>query len=231
VLGYNVRNAEIGGAPFQTCFPAAQARALLNLRSFDVIGVTERLDAFLAALAERTGWRAALEGGAAALAAAGNAQSFEGEHARWRRSALTAAEVAALAEYTACDAALHVAAAAAAGITSPPAIAAPAALPTLPSHDTDDADAETEARRAAALTALRAQHRLAAAAGNNAPASGGALPRCSLVVFYHVAKTGGAYVRFLMQASRAAGDWQARACALFASQPCAPLTRHTAAVR
>ncbi len=213
MLGYNVRNAEIGGVPFHTCFPAAQARALLNLRAFDVIGVTERLDAFLAALAERTGWRAALEDGDAALAAARNAQSYEGEGARWRRGALTAAEVAALAEHTACDTALHAAAAATAGVTAPAAIAAPAALPTLPSHEADDADAVTEARRAAALTALRAQHRIAAAAGNNAPASGGALPRCALVVFYHVAKTGGAYVRFLMQASRAAGDWQARALA------------------
>ena len=33
LLGFNVRAAEIGGAPFTTCTPGAQERALLNLKS------------------------------------------------------------------------------------------------------------------------------------------------------------------------------------------------------
>jgi hypothetical protein len=33
LLGFNVRPAEIGGAPFLSCTPGAQERALLNLKS------------------------------------------------------------------------------------------------------------------------------------------------------------------------------------------------------
>jgi len=33
LLGFNVRAAEIGGAPFTSCTPGAQERALLNLKS------------------------------------------------------------------------------------------------------------------------------------------------------------------------------------------------------
>jgi hypothetical protein len=230
LLGYNVRNSEIGGKPFHTCTPLAQARALHNLQAFDVVGVTERLDAFIAALGERTGWRETLsEATLGALLAAHNAQRYDGTNARWRRDALTADELTALAEHTACDISVYAAASAAqnAAVRATGAFAAPPVVepaqpppPQQAQHtvapDAAD-DAENDARRAVALAALREQHRAEAVERMSAlpaAAPGGALPSCALLVFYHVAKTGGSYVRFLMQASRAAGDWQVSAAAL-----------------
>ncbi len=230
LLGYNVRNSEIGGKPFHTCTPLAQARALQNLQAFDVVGVTERLDAFITALGERTGWRETLsEATLGALLAAHNAQRYDGTNARWRRDALTADELAALAEHTACDTSVYAAASAAqnaaeraTGAFAAPPLIEPAQSPppqqtplTVAPAAADNA--EKDARRAVALAALREQHRAEAVermSATPAAAPGGALPSCALLVFYHVAKTGGSYVRFLMQASRAAGDWQVSAAAL-----------------
>jgi hypothetical protein len=233
LLGYNVRTAEIGGKPFHTCTPLAQARALHNLQGFDVVGVTERLDAFIAALGERTGWRETLsQETLGALLAAHAAQSYEGADARWQRSALTADELAALAEHTACDASVYAAALAALNADVPatvafasPTVIVPAQPPLQrgPLTVAPAADVEDDARRAAALAALREQHRAEAAERMSAlpaAAPGGALPSCALLVFYHVAKTGGAYVRFLMQASRAAGDWQVSAACAVHSMAC-----------
>lgn len=180
------------------------------LSGFNVIGVTERLDDFLAALSARTGWHETLEGAwAEVIVAARNAQSYEGVHARWRQDALGAEEQAALAQHTACDAVVYRAAAALAQAPPHAALSTadvrPSMLPATPPPDEAEV-ATTPERRAAVLAALRARRREHAAAAM-AHAPEGSLPRCALVVFYHVAKTGGSYVRFLMQASRAGGEW------------------------
>ena len=223
LLGFNVRGAEIGGAPFASCTPGAKERALLNLKSahaalaatyrcsvnpsfagFDVVGVVDHVDDFVAAVAARTGWRASLAGApASVLAAARNAISYDGEDERWRPDRLTAEESAAIKQYTACDAAVY--AAASERAASLDSVGSVELAPAGAAGDGDEAlSAE---RRNASLAVLRRQRAEAAAAIRplESPSN------CTLLLFYHIAKTGGSYVRSLMQASRAAGDWTVRA--------------------
>lgn len=167
------------------------------------MGVVGRVDDFLAAVAARTGWRAPAEASASDLVAARNAQSYGGENERWRPDRLSAEERAAIARFTACDAAVYAAAAERAATLEPGGSAelAPAAADGVDGVSTEDT------RRSAAIAALRLQRAVAAAAVRTPESP----PECALLVFYHIAKTGGSYVRSLMQASRAAGDWAVRA--------------------
>jgi hypothetical protein len=77
------------------------------------------MDAWLRALGARSGWVAPSRLVNAAgeptddvriVDAARNAQSYEGEHARWRRAGLPREALAAVRRHTACDAALYAAA-------------------------------------------------------------------------------------------------------------------------
>lgn len=84
-----------------------------------MVGVTDRLDAWLSALAVRSGWvppkRLVNAQGQPTdderiTAAAHNAQSYEGEDARWRMESLPQADLDVLRAYTRCDASLYAAA-------------------------------------------------------------------------------------------------------------------------
>ena len=94
---------------------------------FDVVGVTERVEDFLAALAARTGWRESLAGSSAEeLKAARNALSYDGDHHRWRWEHLSAEDATVIHNNTRCDAALYAAAVELAG--PPSGLGADAAL-------------------------------------------------------------------------------------------------------
>ena len=76
----------------------------------------DRLDAWLAVLAARAGWAAPAKlvnaagtptDDPAVVAAARNAQSYEGADARWRVDSLPAATAAVLQRNTQCDATLY----------------------------------------------------------------------------------------------------------------------------
>ena len=169
-----------------------------------MVGVVEHVDDFVGAVAQRTGWRASLaDTSASGLDAARNAQSYDGENERWRSDKLAAEEVAAIKQFTACDAAVYAAAAERAAALDPVESVELAPVAAAGSRG----EAEASADRGATLAALL-QRRAEAAAAFRAPDSP---PACALVLFYHIAKTGGSYVRSLMQASRAAGDWAVRA--------------------
>ena len=84
--------------------------------AFDVVGTTERLQDWLAAVAARSGWSPPAQlvnaagqptGDARVAAAAHNAQSYEGDDARWRRDRLKPALLLAVQRNTECDAALY----------------------------------------------------------------------------------------------------------------------------
>ena len=183
---------------------------------FDVVGVTERVEDFLAALAARTGWRESLAGSSEEeLKAARNALSYDGDHHRWRWEHLSAEDATVIHNNTRCDAALY---AAAVELAGPPSglAAADGALAAA-------ALSPRDAARAAVIEALREQQRVSAAALALSAAGGagaGAQARCGLLAFFHVAKTGGAYVRALMQASSAGGDWEVRATRMHGCPPC-----------
>ena len=167
-----------------------------------MVGVVEHVDDFVGAVAQRTGWRASLaDTSASGLDAARNALSYDGENERWRPERLTAEEVAAIAQFTACDAAVYAAAAERAATLD--SVGSVQLAPVAAAGARDGAAADRRATLAALL-----QRRAEAAAAIRAPDSP---PACALVIFYHIAKTGGSYVRSLMQASRAAGDWAVRA--------------------
>jgi hypothetical protein len=169
---------------------------------FDVVGVVEHVDDFVGAVAKRTGWRASLaDASARGLDVARNALSYDGENERWRPDMLTAEEVAAVALHTACDAAVYAAAAERAASLDP--VGSVELAPVTAAGTPDEAAADRTATLAALL--LRRSEAAASFPAPDFP------PACALVLFYHIAKTGGSYVRSLMQASRAAGDWAVRA--------------------
>jgi hypothetical protein len=186
---------------------------------FDVVGVVGHVDDFIAAVAERTGWRASLAGTPAQeLNAARNALSYDGDNERWRPDRLTAGETAAIKQYTACDAAVYAAAAERAA-----SLDSVGSLELAPVGEADAGEEASASRRRATIAELR-QRRAQAAAAYLAPESP---PSCALLIFYHVAKTGGSYVRSLMQASRAAGDWAVRALRRLRCMHCTDAIRCT----
>lgn len=120
VLGFNLRPKELpGGQAFARCTPVAEGAALDRLAAFDVVGTTEALQGWLRALATRSGWAPPARPVNAAgqptdddrvASAARNAQSYEGDDARWRRDRLEPQLLAAVLRNTRCDTALYAAA-------------------------------------------------------------------------------------------------------------------------